>query len=117
MIVRTARDGDLILDLESVFVQGERYAIDAAPTRVELSGSRPSEGDRAEFVGGGAIIGSIIGAIAVGGKGAAIGAAAGAATGLGLSYRGHSVRIPAQSVLTFRLDEGLVVRTRSRHHL
>jgi hypothetical protein len=115
LMVRTARDGDLILDLESVFVRGERYEIDAAPTRVESSGRRPSGGDRGEFVGGGAVIGSIIGAIAGGGKGAAIGAAAGAATGLGLSYRGHSVRVPAQSVLTFRLDEGLVLSGRSRH--
>ena len=116
LIVRTARDGDLILDLESVIVRGERYAIDAAPTRVESSGGRLSGEERVGVVSGSAAIGTIIGAIAGGGKGAAIGAAAGAATGLGLSYRGHAVRIPAQSVLTFRLDEGLVVRTGGRPH-
>jgi hypothetical protein len=47
---RTARDNDLILDLESVAVNGQRYAIRTDPNRVE------SERDNS-------LVGSIIGAI------------------------------------------------------
>jgi hypothetical protein len=107
LIVRSARDGDLILDLESVDAHGERYAVSAAPQRVEAGEGHRSGDQVAPFVGGGAIVGSIIGALAGGGKGAAIGAAAGAATGLGFAYQGKSVRVPAGSMLTFRLERGL----------
>jgi hypothetical protein len=115
LVVRTARDGDLILDLESVIAHGQRYDLSAVPERIESGNTRHTGDDRAEFVGGGAILGTIIGAIAGGGKGAAIGAAAGAATGLGLSYRGKSVRVPAGSVLTFRLERGLNIATPGGH--
>ena len=64
------------------------------------------------MAGGGAIIGAVIGALAGGGKGAAIGAAAGATAGLGLAYQGRVVRVPAGSVLTFRLERGLDVGVR-----
>src|SRR6202008_1947090 len=62
-----------------------------------------------KYVGGGAAIGAIIGAIAGGGKGAAIGAGAGAAAGAGAQVltRGHSVSVPTESLLTFRLQEPL----------
>src|SRR4026209_46650 len=70
LVTRTAPDGDLILDLESVFANGQRSPSSAAPERIE-SGNRRRDGDqRAEFVGGGAILGTIIGAITGGGKGA-----------------------------------------------
>jgi hypothetical protein len=52
LIVRVARDNDLILDLESVTVNGQRYGIQSDPNRVE---SRPDD----SLVG--AIIGSING--------------------------------------------------------
>jgi len=107
LIVRSARDGDLILDMESVEAYGQRYALSARPQRVESGPGRVSGDQVAPFVGGGAIVGSIIGALAGGGKGAAIGGAAGAATGLGLAYRGKSVGVPAGSLLTFRLERGL----------
>jgi hypothetical protein len=106
--VRTAPDGDLILDLDSVVVDGKRYFVGAQADRIE-SRPRGTSGDKAaEYVGGGAILGTIIGAIAGGGKGAAIGAAAGAGAGAaGLLTRGREVRVPAGSVLTFRLDRDL----------
>jgi hypothetical protein len=112
LLVRSAPDGDLILDMESVTVDGQRYAISASPERVEAQG-RVNNGNRApEYIGGGAILGTIIGAIAGGGKGAAIGAAAGAAAGAGLMTRGRFVRVPAGSVLTFRLEQGLSLGVR-----
>jgi hypothetical protein len=106
--VRTAPDSDLILDLDSVIVDGKRYAVGAETDRIE-SRPRGTSGDRAaEYVGGGAILGTIIGAIAGGGKGAAIGAAAGAGAGAaGLLTRGREVHVPAGSALTFRLDRDL----------
>jgi len=107
LVVRAARDGDLILDLDSVYAHGQRYVLSAEAERIQ-SDSQISNNAPA-FIGGGAILGTIIGAIAGGGKGAAIGAAAGAATGAGLSIRGRAVRVPAGSVLNFRLDRGLVV--------
>jgi hypothetical protein len=113
MIVRTARDGDLVLDLDSINAHGQWYAVNAAPERIESGNPRHND-NTAAYAGGGAILGTIIGAIAGGGKGAAIGAAAGAATGLGVAYSGRSIRVPAGSVLTFRLDEGLVMRSAYR---
>jgi hypothetical protein len=50
LIVRVARDNDLILDLESVTVNGQRYAIKTEATRVE-SGRDNS------------LVGTIVGAI------------------------------------------------------
>jgi hypothetical protein len=111
LIVRTARDGDLILDLESIFAHGQRYAVDAVPQRVEHDRHRDG-GDTAEFVGGGALLGTVIGAIANGGKGAAIGAAAGAAAGLGLAVRGRNVDVPAGSLVTFQLQHELPIGVR-----
>ena len=77
-----------------------------------------------KYVGGGAVIGAIIGAVAGGGKGAAIGAATGAGAGaVGQTVtRGHNVRLPAESLISFRLDRGLNVAgadrgtTKDGHH-
>ena len=59
-----------------------------------------------KFVGGAALLGTIIGAVAGGAKGAAIGAVTGGAAGAGTQVltRGASVHIPSETVLTFRLD-------------
>jgi hypothetical protein len=64
----------------------------------------------AEFGGGGAAIGAIIGAIAGGGKGAAIGAGAGGGAGvLGQVLTKGTIKVPAETVLTFKLDQALRV--------
>jgi hypothetical protein len=76
--VRVTRDKDLLLDLESVVANDERYAVDADPKRVESRG----EDD---------IIGAIVGAIN-GGEG-----------------RGRAVRVPRDSVVSFRLERPLNV--------
>ena len=114
MIVRTGRDGDLILDLDSVVVGGQRYAVDATPNRVEAGRERGVDGgDAAARIGGGAIIGSIIGAIAGGGKGAAIGAGVGAGVGaVTLATGGRYVRVPPGSLVTFRLEAPLIIGVR-----
>jgi hypothetical protein len=54
-------------------------------------------------------LGAIIGAIAGGGKGAAIGAGAGAGAGAltQIITKGKSIKVPVESVLTFRLETPL----------
>ena len=110
LIVRVASDRDLIIDLESVVVNGRRYAVDATANRIE---SNNGGGNRrtGEYLGGGAVLGAIIGAIAGGGKGAAIGAGAGAAGGaVGLIVtKGRDLRIPPESIVTFRIERPLVM--------
>jgi len=115
LIARDMSDDEIVLDLESVNVDGRRYTVDTASQSVTATEER-REGVGAnkrtgKYVGGGAVIGSIIGAIAGGGKGAAIGAATGAGAGaIGQTVtRGGNVRLPSESVLTFRLDRPLMV--------
>jgi hypothetical protein len=112
LVVRNVSDNnDVALDLDSIMVNGERYSVEADPSVLE---SERKEGLGAnkrtgKYVGGGAVLGAIIGGIAGGGKGAAIGAGAGAAAGAGTQVltRGKSVKVPAESLLTFRLTEPL----------
>jgi Protein of unknown function (DUF3011)/Ricin-type beta-trefoil lectin domain len=121
LIVRRASDDELALDLESVTVNGQRYAVAADDAGL---GSGQQDGIGAnkrtgEFIGGGALVGAIIGAIAGGGRGAAIGAGAGAAAGAGTQVltRGNNVNVPSESRLTFRLEQPLemgVARYRNR---
>jgi hypothetical protein len=114
LIVRNIGREERAVDLESIDVNGRRYIIDST-TRV--GGERPGLGENkrtGEFVGGGALLGTIIGAIAGGGKGAAIGAGAGAAAGAGtqMATRGRAVWVPAESILRFRLNQPLIVVNR-----
>jgi hypothetical protein len=109
LLVQNTGRNEGTVDLESIVFDGRRYMVDA--DKYELS-RRRGVGDNsrtAKYVGGGAVFGTIIGAIAGGGKGAAIGALAGGAAGAGAQTlnRGGEVRIPAESVITFRLDEPL----------
>ncbi len=76
LIVRVEADNDLILDLESVSINGQRYAIRTDPNRVE---SQRDDG----------VVGAIEGAINGG------------------QVRGRAVRIPRDSVVTFRLERPL----------
>jgi hypothetical protein len=113
------KNGDeMTLDLESVTVNGQRYAVLADTSTIGTSGQLESGArtigankDTATYVGGGALLGTIIGAIAGGGKGAAIGAAVGAAGGAGAQIitKGRSLYLPSESVVTFRLARRLNV--------
>lgn len=111
MIVRIAPDQDLILDLESVTIDGQRYAIEASPQRVEAKDGVGANERTGRYVGGGAIFGAIIGAVVGGGKGAAIGAGVGAAGGAvgQMATKGREVSIPSESVVSFRVERAFVV--------
>lgn len=118
VVIRSASGGgrikgasDLVLDLQSVTINGKPYSIDTADvTRSGKSGVGANQ-RTATHVGGGAALGAIIGAIAGGGKGAAIGAASGAGAGAvaQILTKGRAIKVPAESVLTFKLDKPLKV--------
>ena len=107
----------LALGLRSVRVRGERYRVDsqdvAAGNQKEGVGKNKRTG---KYVGGGAVGGAIIGALAGGGKGAAIGALAGGAAGAGAQTltRGKKLSIPAETNLRFRLQQSLRLDRSSR---
>lgn len=94
LMVRQLANNDFAVDLDSVMIDGERYGLDAAGSNVV--GTNKTTG---EDVAGGAVRGAIIGSVAAGGK-----AVAGAAQVL---TRGREVNVPAESLLTFRLEEPL----------
>jgi hypothetical protein len=118
IIIRSATKGgkaqgqsQLSLDLASVSIDGRRYLLDTRNlVRNGVAGFGKNK-RTAEFTGVGAGIGAIIGAIAGHGKGAAIGAGTGAGAGAltQIVTRGESVKVPVESVLTFRLDSPLRV--------
>lgn len=83
LIVRVARDNDLIMDLESVTANGQRYGIrtDAA---------------RAESTRDNSLVGSIVGAIQGG------------------EAQGRAVRIPRDSLITFRVARSLDINVPDR---
>ncbi|MEO8369418.1 MAG: hypothetical protein ABI806_09465 [Candidatus Solibacter sp.] len=111
LIVQNLGADEGTVDLDSVTFDGHRYMVDSEKYDVARKSGVGKNERTAKYIGGGAIFGTIIGAIAGGGKGAAIGAAAGGAAGAGAqtATRGRSVRVPAETVLTFRLEEPLRV--------
>jgi len=114
LILRDADSNNVVLDLGTITVNGERLSVVSTPEKVPAEGGKEGVGTNkrtGKYVGGGAVIGAIIGAVAGGGKGAAIGAATGAGAGaVGQTVtRGHSVRLPVESLVSFRLDRGLNV--------
>jgi hypothetical protein len=110
LLVRSISDDESVLDLESVSVNGRRLGVQAesavSAERREGIGANSRTG---KYVGGGAVIGAIIGAIVDGGEGALIGGGIGAAAGAGTQVltRGKSVKVPSESLVTFRLEQAL----------
>lgn len=105
---RLSGKSELALELTEVIVDGKSYILRTG----EYSEVGSSRGSRAaKTAGGGAALGAIIGAIAGGGRGAAIGAATGAAAGTGVTLmtRGQTLKVPAETVLNFRLQAPLVL--------
>lgn len=108
LMVRRFDSNNLGLDLESIRVNGRVYVVDTSNAHQEREGLGQNK-RTGEYVGGGAVLGTLLGAIAGGGRGAAIGALAGGAAGAGAEVmtKGNEIRVPAESVLTFRLDRPL----------
>jgi hypothetical protein len=109
LMVRNSGNNEYTLDIESVTINGRRLGVDAATSvRAEKEGVGVNE-RTGRYVGGGAAIGAIIGAITGGAKGAAIGGGVGAAAGAGAQVltKGKNVNVPAESQVTFRLEQPL----------
>jgi hypothetical protein len=108
----TVSSGNLMLDLDSVEVNGRRYNVSTEDLQRGDDRGIGANRRTGEMVGGGAVLGTLLGAIAGGGKGAAIGAIAGAAAGGGVQVltKGKEIRVPAETVLNFRLDQPLALR-------
>lgn len=116
LVIKSASKGgrfrgtsDLVVDLQSVSVAGQRYAVNSTDLEEKGRDGVGKNKRTAEYVGGGTALGGIIGAIAGSGKGALIGAAAGAGGGAltQLLTKGNSIKIPAETTMTFKLDQAV----------
>src|SRR5204862_6948368 len=118
LIIRSASKGgrcrgasDLVMDLAAVSIDGRMYELSTRDLAERGRSGMGANRRTGEFTGGGAAIGAIIGAIAGGGKGAAIGAGSGAGAGaLTQILTKGTIKVPVESVLTFKLDQPLRVR-------
>jgi len=103
---------EVVLDLYSVTVGGKLYRV--ASSDVDETNKKGVGANKrtAVLLGGGSALGALMGGIFGGGKGAGIGALAGAGGGLATQVftRGKEVRVPAESLLRFRLEKTLVLR-------
>jgi hypothetical protein len=103
---------ELMLDLDSVTIQGKVHRVFTAELTESNKKGVGANKRTAEMLGGGAAIGSLLGAFFGGGRGAAIGAAAGGGGGFvtQLFTRGKQVKVSAETVLQFRLERPLVLQ-------
>jgi hypothetical protein len=118
VVIKSASQGgrfrgasDLVLDVQSIVINGRTYSVQTADVTQQGKSGVGANKRTAKYAGGGAALGAIIGAIAGGGKGAAIGAGAGAGAGAltQVLTKGGAIKVPAESVLTFKLDKALRV--------
>jgi hypothetical protein len=111
LVVRQTGQSELAVDLDSLTVGDKRYSVDVSSSQRSQRQGVGENKRTGEYVGGGALLGTLLGAMAGGGKGAAIGAIAGGAGGAGAQTltRGNAVRVPAETILSFRLERPLDV--------
>jgi hypothetical protein len=121
LVIKSASSGgrirgasDLVVDLRSVSVAGQQYALSATDFVEKGKEGIGANKRTAEYAGGGAALGAVIGAIAGQGKGAAIGAASGAGAGAvgQILTKGGSVKIPAETLMTFKLEKAVRIAER-----
>jgi hypothetical protein len=106
---RLSTPAKLYLRLRTVTVNGKTYALATSSSGRAEKGKGKRD---AEFIGGGAAGGAVIGALAGGGKGAAIGAAAGAGAGTaGAAATGKKeVEFAAETRLTFTTRVSVTIK-------
>ena len=112
LAVVSTNDNNLTLDLRSVTVNGQTFSIysdDSSAAGSNKNGGLGANKRTGKYVGGGALAGTLIGAIAGGAKGAAIGAIAGGAAGAGAQVitKGKDLSVPAETKLDFRINRDL----------
>jgi len=99
---------ELKVELVSVTAGGQTYQLQTS-YHEQAGASRTTR--TAETVGGGAVLGGLIGAIAGHGKGAGIGSVIGAGTGTAVEAgtRGQQVKIPSETKLDFTLKSPVTI--------
>ncbi len=102
---------NLALDLYSVNLNGRDYRVDTSSVAENGGAGFGMNRRTAEYTGGGAGLGALMGAVFGGGRGAGIGTLAGGALGAVTQYvtRGKQVTVPAESTLTFQVQQTLVM--------
>lgn len=103
----------LAVKLERVHTRWGSYPVQTGTiSRAEQGKGKRSVG----FIGGGAGLGALIGGLAGGGKGAAIGALAGGGAGTaGTAFTGNKqIVLPAETLLTFKLERSVRIVERGR---
>jgi len=105
---RIMGSSELSVRVTSIEYRGKTYEINSS-TYADAGQARGKQ--TAVKTGIGAAAGAVIGAIAGGGKGAAIGSAAGGGAGFGWNAltHGQQVKIPSETILTFRLAAPLTL--------
>lgn len=103
--------GSSILELRLTYITlgGSRYALDTS----DLTQTKKGKGKRsAAMIGGGAGLGMLVGGVATGGVGLLVGGLVGGGGGTLLSglTGNRDIEIPAESIVRFKLADGLVVR-------
>ncbi len=114
-LVARRRHNELSLDMDSVTAFGRRYVVDAPPDRF-YGRQRPGVGENdrtAKYVGGGALLGTIVGAIAGAVRARPWERFRAAAAGAETYMHGREIRVPAGTLLTFRLEYPLHVGGRA----
>ena len=99
---------EIALELTALNVNGRRYSLHT--NQYSREGSSRGKNTAAK-VGGGAAVGTIIGAIAGGGKGAAIGGIIGAGAGGGVqaATKAPAIHVATEALLSFTLESPLTV--------
>lgn len=107
--IRSDNGKDTTLDLRSVRINGQRYLLEAqGKSESSAPGGLGMNSRTGKYVGGGAAVGAVLGALLGGGKGAAIGALVGGAGGAGAQvYTGKKKEIPAETELSYKLAQDL----------
>lgn len=112
LVAAPSSDGkDTVLDLRSVTIDGKRYLVTTAASSGSGTSGLGMNKTTGKYVGGGAAVGAVLGALLGGGKGAAIGALVGGAGGAGAQvFRGKKKELPAETELTFKTAQELQLR-------
>ncbi len=107
----TGKSPNLALALASVTLNGTVYKLDSSSVVETGKAGYGMNKKTAEYAGGGAGLGALLGAVFGGGRGAGIGALAGGGAGALTQYltRGKRVHVPAEATLTFQLQRTMIL--------